>query len=404
MSWYDFGEKEIDSYYAENKNGLLGKKSVIKLIVYPERFEIVAFPIYEGVIQKERETFYFDYLEIKDIYEGTVEGKVGIVVEYITKSILTAEENKKIIALDIPERQKWVELLKNTKKELEDKIKKEEDAKREKETKARLEIEKRENDAFKFYTDCCNFHISETTPCYELFNEKNKLAVIYIGKDRSLNFLKVDGYAKEESNGVIPFDKIHYYEKAGDIHYVSEIRGDYSSYGGSVTGGKFSKLATVGGGLLFGMMGMTAGALLSYKPAQSERIKTNFTIDSDAKKIDERSVMLNFYSDAKKQYIDIELPNDIYNFLQTHLPEKKYNIVLELEKKTAVLQATGKIESGELLHVSSNAGNSQLEDKQNADPMEEFKKKVEKLKLMKDAGLLSDEEFNAEKAKLLNMI
>ena len=117
------------------------------------------------------------------------------------------------------------------------------------------------------------------------------------------------------------------------MHYISEIHGDYSSYGGSVVGGNFSKLATLGGGLLFGMMGMTAGALLTYKPSQTEGVKTNFSFDSNIKQIDTRNVILNFYSDAKKQYIDIELPNDINNFLQTHLPEKKYNIVSELEKK-----------------------------------------------------------------------
>ena len=35
---------------------------------------------------------------------------------------------------------------------------------------------------------------------------------------------------------------------------------------------------------------------------------------------------------------------------------------------------------------------------------EEFKKKVEKLKILKESGLLSEEEFKAEQAKLLNQI
>ena len=92
---------------------------------------------------------------------------------------------------------------------------------------------------------------------------------------------------------------------------------------------------------------------------------------------------------------DIDYRNDL---------EKKYNIVLELEKKAAIHQATDKIESGELLRVASGVGNSQLEDKQSKDSMTEFKQKVEKLKMMKDAGLLSDEEFSAEKEKLLGML
>ena len=41
---------------------------------------------------------------------------------------------------------------------------------------------------------------------------------------------------------------------------------------------------------------------------------------------------------------------------------------------------------------------------QETNAMESFKLKVEKLKIMKDAGLLSDEKFAEEQAKLLNMI
>ena len=37
--------------------------------------------------------------------------------------------------------------------------------------------------------------------------------------------------------------------------------------------------------------------------------------NKDIKKIDDRNVILNFYSEIKKQYIDIELPQDIYNFI-----------------------------------------------------------------------------------------
>ena len=68
-------------------------------------------------------------------------------------------------------------------------------------------------------------------------------------------------------------------------------------------------------------MGMTFGAALTYKPSVQEPVHTSFSIDSDIQKIDDRSVLLNFYSDAKKQYIDIELPQDLYNFFQTYLPE-----------------------------------------------------------------------------------
>ena len=400
MSWYDTIEREIDSYYAENTGGLFSKKSITKLIVYPTRFEVIAFPVYDGVIQKESQTFYFEYPEVKDIYEDKIEGKSGIVIEYITNSVVAGGGMEKIIILGISEKEKWIDLLRTTKENLAEKNRKAEEDKKAKELQAKLESEKRENDALSFYTSCYDFHISEDTPCYELLREKYKLATIYIGNDRSLNFLKIDGYGQEESNGTIPFEKIHYYEKAGSIHYVTDIHGSYSSYGGSVTGGNFSKLATVGGGLLFGMMGMTAGALLTYKPAETKGGTTRFEIESDAKKIDERSVILNFYSDIKKQYIDIELPADIYNFLQTYLPEKKYNIVLELEKKAAVQQASKQIESGEVLRIASDNSQKDIVDNQ----MEAFKIKVEKLKMMRDADLLTEDEFRIEKEKILQML
>ncbi len=179
--------------------------------------------------------------------------------------------------------------------------------------------------------------------------------------------MKIDGYAHEENNGIITYENIHYYEKAGNVSYVTDIHGNYSSFGGSMTGGKFSKLATVGGGVLFGFMGMALGAALTYKPAEQKAINTSFSIDSDIKKIDDRSVILNFYSEMKKQYIDIELPRDIYNFLQTYLPEKKYGIVDELEKKTIVHQSTDIIGNGRLLKVDiktniSSIGQNELND------------------------------------------
>ena len=97
---------------------------------------------------------------------------------------------------------------------------------------------------------------------------------------------------------------------------------------------------------------------------------------------------------------------DIYNFLQTYLPEKKYGIVDELEKKTVVHQSTDMIENGRLLKVDirSEATPAEQIELQETNAMESFKLKVEKLKIMKDAGLLSDEKFAEEQAKLLNMI
>ena len=173
-----------------------------------------------------------------------------------------------------------------------------------------------------------------------------------------------------------------------------------------MTGGQYSKMATALDGALFGFMGMAAGALLTYKPAKQDPINTSFSMDSNIVKIDDRNVILNFYSDDKKQYVDIELPQDTYNFLQTYLPEKKYTIVEELERKSAVHQSKSAIESGAALYTQAKPSLPQSEEEKPKDAMTEFKLKVEKLKMMKEAeaGFLSDDEFDEERKKLLSLL
>ena len=73
---------------------------------------------------------------------------------------------------------------------------------------------------------------------------------------------------------------------------------------------------------------------------------------------------------------------------------------MELEKKAAVQQASKQIESGEVLRVITDNPQNEIVNNQ----METFKIKVEKLKIMRDADLLTEEEFKAEKAQLLTML
>ena len=143
---------------------------------------------------------------------------------------------------------------------------------------------------------------------------------------------------------------------------------------------------------------MAIATLMSYKPAQQKPAQTHFELTSERKRIDERNVLLNFYSDERNQYIDIELPQEIYNFLQTHLPEKKYEIVSEVEKHAAINKTVG---SQKIIDAPKTKAALPASEKLSID---DFKEKVEKLKIMKEAGLLSDEEFSNEKTKLLSMI
>lgn len=403
MGWD--AEKIVDYYFGEyKKGGVLGKKHSVELMIYPSKIEGKGFELYENGLSKDTFQYSIPYETIQKIYIDQNNKESNITIEYKKNSVVQNSESI-LVLLGIPNQEKWLNLIEETRKQHREQLKMKNQMELEdKQRERQLELEK-EKKALQFYESCYSFHIKETTPVYELLSGQNKTALVYIDEGKALNFLKIDGYAEEESNGIIPYENIHYFEKAGNVSYATDIHGSYSSYGGSMTGGNFSKLAAVGGGLLFGYMGMAIGAALTYKPAEQKPIDTKFSIDSDIKKIDDRSVILNFYSEMKKQYIDIELPQDIYNFLQTYLPEKKYGIVDELEKKTVVHQSSHMIESGSLLKTSVLADDRKIENKRDAeDSMVDFGQKIEKLKMLQAAGLLSEEEFDMERKKLLNQI
>lgn len=212
--------------------------------------------------------------------------------------------------------------------------------------KQQLEKEAKEKERIasiqNYFSNVYNFHIDKHTPVYIINKDKTNCFAIYISNDNNINFLVIDAESETEIHTVITYNEIHYYEKAGAVYYATNINAHYKgsqSFGGSFAGAKISKSAVALGGLLLGQMGMAIGALSSYKPATytpPTYIPSQLNISSEITKIDERSVILNYYSEQHKQYIDIELPQDIYNFLQTYLPDKKYPIVIEKEKQNAI--------------------------------------------------------------------
>lgn len=397
-------ERIIEAYYGKYKSGLFGKQHSIKLFIYPSHIEGNAFGYHDGNLSDDSCPFNISYESIKKMYVGKIKNDVNITIEYkVDFVMLRACATATIMLMGIDEPQKWLQIIETAK----DKYCKELDEKRrieieEKEKQRQLKIQ-REETALRFYQECFAFYIKEATPVYQLFADKNKIALLYIDENRGLNFLKIDGYAEEENRGIITYENIHYYEKAGNVHYITDIHGNYSSFGGSMTGGNFSKLATMGGGLLFGLMGMAVGVALTYKPVEQKPIETNFTISSDVKTIDDRNVILNFYSDSKGQYVDIELPYDVYNFLSTYLPEKKYGIVDELEKRTVIHQSAKIIERGDLLSVPVSQKTQRIEER-NENSVALFEQKIKKLEMMKEARLLSEDEFDKKRKELLDMI
>ena len=386
----------IDSFAKEIKRkGAFGRKSIVSLSVYSDKIKGNGFKqVNDNLIYMP---FTVPYNTLKEICVAQIEGAQCLSFTYRNTVSISTNNFVTIVMIGLDNPEKWKATIELAKQQMEEKNRLELETREKKENeKKQLEQEKTA-----FFQRCYDYHIKADTPVYSFSSEKNTITAMYVAVDKSLNFLYINGNSSEESVGTIPYAQIHYFDKAGNVSYATDIHGTYSSFGGSMTGGSFSKASSAIGGALFGLMGMTAGALLTYKPAKQEPISTSFNLDSEIVKIDDRSVILNFFSDERKQFVDIELPQDTYNFLQTHLPEKKHSVVEELEKHAALQKAAEQKSispspSTGLLTEANASGASN-----GVDSMTAFKQKVEKLKIMKEAGLLTTEEFEEEKRKLI---
>lgn len=380
-------EKCLQVFYSEYKISF--RKTVkMHIFLYHSYFQCEGIRTFDGTSS----TYDIKYTDLCSVEISTANGQKCLKFHFKSPSLFDQNAKTVLYVLGLDDFEKCQRLILHYKDLYIYYLRQQQQIKQEREEQQkRYELE-----AKKFFDDCYRFHISENTPTIPIFSENNKTVLVYIAENNALGFLKIDGYEKSEDAGIIPYDKIHYYEKAGAVHYVAETNGNYSSFGGSITGATFSKKATLFHGIMFGPIGMATAALMSYKPAQQKQAETHFDISSETKRIDERNVILNFYSDEKKQYIDIELPQNIYNFLQTYLPDKRYSIVTELEKHAAVQNASNSVE---LLEPPKSVPElPQVKQKLSID---EFKEKVEKLKILYEAGMLTDEDYAKAKMELM---
>ncbi len=387
-------ESKTASFFGEYKSGLLGKKNKIYLWLYETHIEGIGAEYYRGEL--EEYAFEIELDNIKRIYTDSIKGNKSLMLDVLnTSSVVQENHTLTIVFPNLQKQEEAMELISDGIGKYEKR--KQEQIRSNQERKEQELSEKKEYDeaSVRYYKDCYNFHIAEQkNPYYELQSGDMQFCGIYIDKDRNLNFLKIDGIHREESNGCIPYEMIHYYEKAGSVHYTSEIHGECTTFGGSISGATISATASVLGGLFLGPMGMAAGAMLTHQPSRVELPNRSFHISSGSHKIDDRSVILNYYSDTRQQLIDIELPAGIYNFLQTHLPEKKYGIVLELEKRKAIREQEQWENTGICKEAYPAIG-------QNED-MRTFENRIKKLKILYDNGILSEEEFRNEKNRILS--
>lgn len=155
--------------------------------------------MYENELNNDTSTFEIPLSRIIKAYVGLIGKEQMLCIDYLSDTIVS--NNRALLALPgIQNVNKWIELIDKTKSIYDFEKKREQQVQIEKKNEQnRLAIEK-EQKAEKFYQDCYSFHIKQDTPVYEFFSEKNKIAAIYIDGDKSLNFIKIDGYAQEEKS------------------------------------------------------------------------------------------------------------------------------------------------------------------------------------------------------------
>lgn len=285
-------EKAMASCAFEVKRGgILGKKYDVSLLIYEKKIIGEAFDLFESSLHHSH--FDLPYERINKVDIIAVEGKESVIVEYKSDSLIHSNFLKKVVLWGISEPAKWATIIEDARQKRMNQLDEQKEKERKEREKRENEMLQREKQAEQYYQNCYSFHIQPETPVYTFSTGKNEIVALYVGQNKALNFLRINGYSQEENVGTIPFEKIHYYEKAGNVSYTTDIHGSYSSYGGSFTGGRYSKLAALVGGALFGFMGMTAGALLTYKPTQQMTNNTHITLESETIKIDDRNVILN---------------------------------------------------------------------------------------------------------------
>ena len=94
--------------------------------------------------------------------------------------------------------------------------------------------------------------------------------------------------------------------------------------------------------------------------------------------------------------MDLLLPAGVYNFLQTNLPNKRYDIVCELEKKQA-FNEEGNSNTEKMISLRVQIQLTKL-------TAEEFKDKVDKLKILYESDMITEQEFRERKEELLRSI
>ena len=285
------------------------------------------------------------------------------------------------------------------------------------------------------------FILRKNLPEFVLEKTETELTAFFIGEDRSLNILAIDGEEKKCVYGHLTFDKIRVFVPAGTIHASkTTMPQDYAS---SFVNGFESITKALISGKILGYMGIPLNAYNGYVPEMNMRDEGS--LRSQISMINDTSVILNYYSYGSRRWMNVELPGNIFSFLQAYLPEKRYVATLQPEMQGQMggyqqpmggyqqpmggyqqpmggyqqpmggyqqpmggyqqpmggyQQPMGGYQQPMGAYQQPMGGYQQPNMNQGGQE-DEFQKKLRKLKMMRDEGVLSEDEYKAEKNKLL---
>ena len=325
-------EQALKHYRNTYKNGTFAKSEYVFLELYEDRMEGRAYVLDKSNGLGTYVDFKFYYEELVEISVDNYEKKKAVVARIEKGEGIKAKEYDIIFPGFTEEdcnemKDRMVAISDKFLVEVREKRRIEAEKRAEEERKAAEEREKLE--AKYFYENKYNEYLENgERPNCVFEKDYLQLAAVYLGGDQSINFVAIDGNQRECVHGFISKEDLHYFEKAGVLNNVApEDDEEEQLFGGSFKPSKWDIGRAILDGMLFGPMGMSEG---------KERVNVvegaTFGMDSEVVVIDDDSIILNYYSQKHKHYINVELPQEVYVFFQKFLPEYKYDVVLAREK------------------------------------------------------------------------
>ena len=372
------------NYSGEYKKGLLGKKK-ISATLYEDYIEGVGAEYYVGELREV--PFKLNISDIKKVEIKEIDGNKCIQIEYVSADEEErARGNSKLLLPNVAK----IDEAKKVLYDLVDKLFQEATQ------KAILERAKRENTK-KFYSEKMESYGLNGENTYLKLMDKDMQYVGFSADKTAVSVIAIDGQNLQDGKFSISYDKVRYYGKTENI---------------------------------------------------TEKYDAISQLEFDGVSIDisgQGSVVLT-YKNVNGKYVALKLPAEIYDDLEKIIPSKEFSAVKEEERREAerleaerleaerlakekaekeeaerlAKEKAEKEEAERLAKEKAEAEAAEAErlakekaeaEKQTAanksegvDDMVAFEKRIKKLMIMKNTGILTDEEFEAERQKLFDLL